>query len=76
MDSRTTLILPKGTPRPILEKLSTALKAAETDADFGKVVASAGIPIFYFDLDQAKAEMDASYARNGKIFTGAGVEPK
>ena len=39
MDSRTTVFLPKGTPRPILDKLSAALKAAETDANFKKVTA-------------------------------------
>ncbi|WP_109468449.1 Bug family tripartite tricarboxylate transporter substrate binding protein [Albibacillus kandeliae] len=76
MDSRTTLILPKGTPREVLEKLSTALKACETDADFKTIVDAADIPIFYFDLDQAKAEMEKSYAKNKEIIEGAGIEPK
>ena len=76
MDNRTTLILPKGTPRPVLEKLSTALKACTTSEEFKKIVASADIPIFYFDLDQAKAEMQASYARNKRIFENAGIVPK
>ena len=76
MDSRTTLILPKGTPREMLEKLSTALKAAETDETFAKVVAAANIPIMYMDLDQAKAEMQRSYENNKAIMESAGIEPK
>ena len=76
MDSRTTLILPKGTPRPVLEKISAALKACETSEEFNQIVAAANIPVFYFDLDQAKAEMDASYARHKAIFEGAGIEPR
>jgi len=76
MDSRTTLILPKGTPRAALERLSTALKAAETDADFAKVVAAADIPIMYRDLDQAAAEIANSYVANKAIFEAAGVTPQ
>lgn len=76
MDSRTTLILPKGTPRAVLETLSTALKAAETDAEFEKIVSAANIPIMYLDLDQAAEEMAASYAKNKSIMEGAGIEPK
>lgn len=76
MDSRTTLFLPKGTPRAILEKLSTALAAAQDDAAFGKVVSSANIPIMYLDLDAAKDEMTKSFANNKAIFEGAGIVPK
>jgi len=76
MDSRTTLILPKGTPREVLERLSTALAACATDPDFQKVVDAANIPIFYFDLDQAKEEIETSYAKNKAIIEGAGIEPK
>lgn len=71
MDSRTTLILPKGTPRAALERLSTALKAAETDADFAKVVSAANIPILYKDLDAAAAEVRESYTQNQAIFENA-----
>ncbi|GHG95586.1 Bug family tripartite tricarboxylate transporter substrate binding protein [Pseudodonghicola xiamenensis] len=76
MDGFTTLILPKGTPREMLERLSTALKAAETDATFAKVVAAANIPIMYKDLDEAAAEVAESYARNKTIFESAGIEPQ
>ncbi len=57
MDSRTTLILPKGTPRPILDRLAGALKAAETDEDFKKIVAAANIPIMYLGVDESYREM-------------------
>ncbi len=76
MDSRTTLILPKGTPRVALERLSTALKAAETDADFARVVSAANIPILYKDLDAAAAEVRESYRQNQAIFESAGIEPQ
>lgn len=72
MDSRTTVITPKGTPRTVLEALSAALAAAETDADFAKVTESANIPITYLDLDAAAAEIRATYDKNRAIIQGAG----
>ncbi|MBR9762637.1 MAG: tripartite tricarboxylate transporter substrate binding protein [Rhodobacteraceae bacterium] len=76
MDARTTLILPKGTPREVLETLSTALAAAATDEQFQKVVGAADIPIMYFDLDAAAEEITQSYAANKAIIEGAGIEPQ
>lgn len=76
MDGYTTLILPKGTPREIRKRLSAALKAAETDDAFAKVVAAANIPIIYKDLDEAATEVADSYVRNRSIFESAGIEPK
>ena len=76
MDTRTTLFLPKGTSRSILERLSTALAAAETDEMFGKVVSAVNIPIMYKDLDAARDEMINGYAKNKAIFEGAGITPK
>jgi tripartite-type tricarboxylate transporter receptor subunit TctC len=76
MDTRTTLILPKGTPRPILETLSAALEAASTDETFQKVVAAANIPIMYMNLDAAAEEMASSYAKNKAVVEGAGVVPQ
>lgn len=75
MDARTTLILPKGTPREILEKLSTALAATETDADFKKITAAADIPIMYMDTDAATEEIRQTYDQNKTIIEGAGVVP-
>jgi len=76
MDSRTALILPKGTPKPILVTLATALKAAETDEDFKKIVAAANIPIMYFDADGAAKEMADSYANNKRIMESVGIIQK
>ncbi len=73
MDSRTTVILPKGTPRAILDKLSAALKACETDPDFKKVAEAADIPIKYLDVDQATKEMADTYAKNKGIMESAGI---
>jgi tripartite-type tricarboxylate transporter receptor subunit TctC len=73
MDSRTTLFLPKGTPAAILEKLSEALKAAETDAGFKKIADAASIPIKYFDVAAANKEMRDTYAKNKGIMEAAGL---
>ena len=76
MDSYTTLILPKGTPRPILDTLAAALKAAETDEKFKKIVAAANIPIIYKGVDAATDEMRKSAAKNKTIMESAGIQPK
>ncbi|PCI85362.1 MAG: hypothetical protein COB24_13170 [Hyphomicrobiales bacterium] len=76
MDTRTVLILPKGTPREILDQLADALKAAETDEGFKKIVATANVPIMYFDVDASYKEMQDSYTSNGAIMKNAGIEPK
>ena len=73
MDSRTTLILPKGTPRPILDRLAGALKAAETDADFEKVTSAANIPIKYLGVDESYTEMRDTYVKNKGIMKRAGL---
>jgi tripartite-type tricarboxylate transporter receptor subunit TctC len=71
MDSRTTVILPKGTPREIAENLSAALAACATDPDFIKVAAAADIPIEFLDLDAAAKEVADTYAKNKAIIEGA-----
>ncbi|MGX1306361.1 tripartite-type tricarboxylate transporter receptor subunit TctC [Amorphus suaedae] len=73
MDSRTTLFLPKGTPRPILDRLAGALEAAQTDPTFKKVTEAASIPIMYLGVDDAYAEMRNTYAKNKEIMKGAGL---
>jgi len=69
MDTRTTLFLPKGTPREVLERISDALSAAADDADFKKVTDGANIPIMYMNLDEARAEIEATYAKHKGILT-------
>lgn len=76
MDTRTTLILPKGTPRAIRAKLADALKAAETDASFKKIVAAANIPIMYLGLDESTKEMHDSFAKNKGILERVGLIAK
>ncbi|WP_180899389.1 Bug family tripartite tricarboxylate transporter substrate binding protein [Martelella soudanensis] len=71
MDSRTTLFLPKGTPRAILDRLAEALAGAETDEGFKKITAAADIPIQYYDVDESYAEMRESYANNKAIIESA-----
>lgn len=69
MDTRTVIMLPKGTPQEILDRIGTALKAAETDPDFQKVAESANIPIMYYDAAAAAKEMRDTYESNRKILT-------
>ena len=76
MDSRTVLILPKGAPREVLDRLADALKAAGTDEGFKKIVATANVPIMYFGVDAAYKEMQDSYIKNGAIMKSAGIEAK
>lgn len=76
MDSRTTLFLPKGTPRAILDTLAAALKTASSNEAFKTFTASANIPIMYFGVDEAYAEMASSYTKSKGIIKGAGIVPK
>lgn len=69
MDTRTTLFLPKGTPRDILDKLGAALKTAVTDENFQKITESANIPIMYLGVDEAYAEMNSTYEKHKKILS-------
>lgn len=73
MDSRTTLFLPKGTPRPVLDKLAGALEAAATDASFEKITAAASIPIMYLGVDPSYQEMHDTYDKNKQIMQAAGL---
>ncbi|MBK7902971.1 MAG: hypothetical protein IPJ97_08475 [Proteobacteria bacterium] len=70
MDFRTTVYLPKGAPRLILDKLSKALKAAASDKDFKKVAASADVPIEYLGVDAAFREMAKTYDKNKLVIKG------
>lgn len=69
MDTRTTLFLPKGTPRDVLERISDALSVAADDPDFKKVTDGANIPIMYMNLDEASEEMRSTYEKNKGILT-------
>ncbi|GHF70674.1 tripartite tricarboxylate transporter substrate binding protein [Seohaeicola zhoushanensis] len=76
MDTRAGIMAPKGTDPAIMAKLSAALAKCETDESFQKIVAAANIPIIYMDAAAAKAEMEATFAKNGEIYKSAGVEPQ
>lgn len=76
MDLRTVVMAPKGTPRPVLERISTALKNIETDAEFAKVLSNVNIPIVYMDLDAATEEMHASTQRHREVMEMVGIEPQ
>lgn len=76
MDGRAGLMLPKGAPTEIVQRLSEALSKAETDATFAQVTGAANIPIMYLDAPAAKAEMERTYQEYGDIFRNAGIEPQ
>ena len=71
MDSRTTLFLPKGTPRAILDRLAEALAVAETDENFQKITAAADIPIKFLGVDESYNEIRSSYDKNRQIIEEA-----
>ncbi|NDW07339.1 Bug family tripartite tricarboxylate transporter substrate binding protein [Jiella pacifica] len=76
MDTRTTLMLPKGTPQAVIDKLTAALKACAGDPNFKKVTDAADIPIQYLDAAAATKEMIDSTAKNKAIVEAAGVVAK
>ena len=76
MDSRAGVMLPKGTPQEIVQKISDALAKAETDETFLKVTGSAAIPVMYMNAQEARAEMDRTCKVHGEIFRKAGIEPQ
>lgn len=71
MDSRTTLFLPKGTPRAILDRLAEALSFAESDESFKKITAAADIPIKFLNVDEAYAEIRSSHDKNRQVIEDA-----
>lgn len=71
MDSRTTLFLPKGTPRAILDRLAEALSFAENDESFQKITAAADIPIKFLNVDESYSEIRSSHDKNKKIIEDA-----
>ncbi|MDR7033869.1 tripartite tricarboxylate transporter substrate binding protein [Mesorhizobium sp. BE184] len=73
MDTRTTVIVPKGTPKAIIDKLAMALKACENDPDFKKVADAVDIPIQYLEPAAATKEMADSTAKNKVIMENAGI---
>jgi tripartite-type tricarboxylate transporter receptor subunit TctC len=76
MDGRAGLMLPKGTPQDIVQRLSDALAKAEGDTTFAKVTGTANIPIMYMDAAAARDEMTNTYRSYGEIFRNAGIEPQ
>jgi tripartite-type tricarboxylate transporter receptor subunit TctC len=49
------LFVPAGTPRPIVEKLRAAAKAAATDEKVNRVIEGAGIPMMYMDTPEFRS---------------------
>lgn len=76
MDQRAGIMLPRGTPQEIVQKMSDALAVAETDETFLRVTGSADIPVMYMNADEARAEMERTFEAHGEIFRNAGVEPQ
>ncbi|TMV07485.1 hypothetical protein FGK64_21730 [Arenibacterium halophilum] len=76
MDGRAGLMLPKGTPQDIVQRLSDALARAGGDGTFAKVTGTANIPIMYLDATAARDEMTKTYKNYGDIFRNAGIEPQ
>jgi len=71
-----TLAAPKGTPKPILDKLSRALQAALEDPalpnDFKKV----GLTVDYFGPEDARKFVMSQYEQFGELFKKMGIALK
>jgi tripartite-type tricarboxylate transporter receptor subunit TctC len=71
-----TLAAPKGTPKPILEKLSKALKAAMENPDLPKDFKKVGLTEDYLGPKDAEAFIMSQYEQFGKQFKSMGIAIK
>lgn len=64
---------PKGTPKPIMEKLRTIFKAAMSDAEFLDIMKNMYIPVVYRTGDEYKKFVEEGYKQNEKMVLELGL---
>jgi len=67
------LLVPKGTPQPVVTKLNEALKAATEDPDLVAKFAQQGAEPMYLPLDQSKKFMADEIKKYHDIIVAAGI---
>jgi tripartite-type tricarboxylate transporter receptor subunit TctC len=68
------LVAPAGTPRPIVERLNAALRAALTDATLRERLAREGAVPLPSTPEEYAADIEAEEKKWGKIVRDAGVK--
>jgi tripartite-type tricarboxylate transporter receptor subunit TctC len=69
------LFAPAATPKPILDRVAAASRAAMADAEFRNVLATSGLePVPESDPDQAKRFMDEEITRWGPVVKASGFK--
>lgn len=76
LDSFTTMILPKGTPKAVIAKVGAAVKAASTDPDIIALSARVHFPMAYRNGADATAEMRRQWDAYGKLIKATGTKAK
>jgi tripartite-type tricarboxylate transporter receptor subunit TctC len=71
-----TLAAPKGTPKPVLEKLSKALKAALENPELPKDFKKVGLTVDYLSPQEAREFIMGQYNQFGETFKGMGIAIK
>ena len=72
-DSFTTMILPKKTPKAIVDKIEAALMVASKDPDIIALSARVHFPVAYRNGADATAEMHRQWRDYGKLVKATGT---
>jgi len=67
---------PKGTPKPVLQKLSSLCKTASESESYQKAAAAQGTVVSYLDSESFAKATRESYEAKGKLFKELGVKPQ
>jgi tripartite-type tricarboxylate transporter receptor subunit TctC len=70
------IVAPKGTPRPVVEKLSSAIAAVQADATFKERLTEFGAPPFAMPPDEFGKFIVAETEKWGKVVKFAGLKPQ
>lgn len=67
---------PKGTPKPVLQELSTMCEKASESDSYKAAAASQGTVVSYLDSESFEKATRDNYEAKGKLFRDLGVEPQ
>ena len=70
------IVAPKGTPKPIVEKLAAAIAAVQADAKFKERLTEFGAPLFSMPPDEFGKFIVAETEKWGKVVKFAGLKPQ
>ncbi|WP_288251525.1 tripartite tricarboxylate transporter substrate binding protein [uncultured Hydrogenophaga sp.] len=76
IDSSMGIVLPPKTPKPIVDRMRAALKAAVNSPFYTDVANKAGNAHFFDDADKFKAWLQEDFDRSGKIIRTANIKPQ